>query len=217
MLFSSCATLIGSKYPIYIQSFPSGASVTRDGKELGTTPLYLDVKAKSKNHPFEISKTNYETSLLAPNRQFRFLLFVDLILNPPIIAIDFLTNSAKKYKSSYYEANLVNKETKQEQPSNYNSIEHFYIKNTEGKYFFCQPGFLFVKGAIKYKAPTSSEWKYLPYEKMHSCKALYTFEPEKKLRTYFDDLINQGKVAKYGKKEIFTSQIHIAKPNNPKK
>ncbi len=69
---SGCATLLkGSNEQVMVSSDPSGANVSINGQQTGTTP-YVTTVPSSQNLQIEVSKPGYQTASVTDDANFRW-------------------------------------------------------------------------------------------------------------------------------------------------
>jgi hypothetical protein len=72
-LFHSCMTILhGTSQKIPMTSYPLGAKIIVDGKEMGSTPLIINLK-KKRNHDIRIEKEGYHSFGIIITRKSRLL------------------------------------------------------------------------------------------------------------------------------------------------
>jgi hypothetical protein len=96
VVLTSCATIVkGNHDTISFRSEPTGAKVTKDGKEIGITPC--EVKLFTKNYyEFEISADEYETKKVTVESLYYGAAALGNIFSFPIIGhiVDIANGSA---------------------------------------------------------------------------------------------------------------------------
>jgi len=72
-LFQNCMTILhGTSQKIPMTSYPLGAKIIVDGKEMGSTPLIINLK-KKRNHDIRIEKEGYHSFGIIITRKSRLL------------------------------------------------------------------------------------------------------------------------------------------------
>ena len=92
--FSSCATMFsGSTAEVRIASDPTGARITIDGVDMGTTPQVVSLSKKS-SHIVQISKDGYNTQTVSVQKNLGIgWLVLDLFTSLIGTAVDAATGN----------------------------------------------------------------------------------------------------------------------------
>lgn len=104
---TGCATIMqGSKQQVSVTSTPSGASVTVDGVENGTTPVVLSLKRKD-NHVVRIAAPGYQPYEVALSRSVSGWVAGNIVFGGIIgLVVDASTGGMYKLSPEQIEANL---------------------------------------------------------------------------------------------------------------
>ena len=140
LTLSSCATIFnGKKQHILVNTYPVHAKVFNEGKELGTTPVIIEVKRKSKA-PLIITSEGYVTKEVNLTRRFNPTSIYNFF-NPYGWLIDWLTGSMNRFKETSSIQSLIpkNQENFIQRSENLDSIVHsdstiFWSNNTKLQY-----------------------------------------------------------------------------------
>ncbi|MES2627985.1 MAG: PEGA domain-containing protein [Bacteroidota bacterium] len=127
MALSSCATLLhGSREVLYFNSFPSGATVSINRKEVGTTPLTIKRRRRYIREIVTMKLDGYETDSFRIKRK---TIAFSSLLSGALLPIDLLSSAAIRYKDIYWERNLTRTDG---QPETFrkNIYEYPYIITT---------------------------------------------------------------------------------------
>lgn len=96
---TSCATVITTtKQCITVNTEPKGAKVYIDGKEIGVSPLFVQLY-RNKNYIVKIELDNYKTQELILNKETNRWTYLNFIVGPygfPGFGIDYLTGACYK-------------------------------------------------------------------------------------------------------------------------
>jgi hypothetical protein len=158
---SSCATLLtGVREVIHIDSYPQGAKVSLNNKEVGVTPFTAAVRPTMKKQQLSISKSGYDTKRQKVDKRFNYVSVLSLYLFP----VDLLAGSAFSIKEKYININLDSK-NKDIQKSCY------YILGQNNDSTYILPKVELVKENLNYKTLTGQA-STMPLNQIKEYKAL---------------------------------------------
>ncbi|MGH7544087.1 MAG: PEGA domain-containing protein [Gemmatimonadota bacterium] len=108
ILFSACATIMqGTTQEVGISSRPTGAHVTIDKIDSGTTPLVADLKRK-KEHTIRIELDGYQPYELSMSKHTSGWVWGNIVFGGiPGLAVDAITGGLYKLRPEQVEAELA--------------------------------------------------------------------------------------------------------------
>jgi hypothetical protein len=108
VLVAACATIMqGTSQEIGISSQPSGARVTINNEDRGTTPLVADLKRKN-NHNVRIEMPNYQPYEMSITKHTSGWVWGNIVFGGiPGLAIDAITGGLYKLRPEEIEAELA--------------------------------------------------------------------------------------------------------------
>jgi hypothetical protein len=158
---TSCATLFtGVREVIHIDSYPQGAKVSLNNKEIGITPLTAAVRPTMKKQHLSISKPGYDTKRQKVDKRFNYWSVLSLYFFP----VDLLDGSAFNIKEKYVNINLDSKNKNQQ-------MSCYYIINQNNDSTYILPKTDSGKENLNYKTLTGQE-KTMPLSQIKEYKTL---------------------------------------------
>lgn len=126
LLLQSCATILtGNKQIVQFNSFPEGATVSFNGKELGKTPLTVKVKRSLGKREAKLKLEGYPEQTVKIKKSFNpYTLFN--ALNYIGLGVDALTGAMVNYSPMYYEVPMKEM-TEADKSKGRNLQDNFYI------------------------------------------------------------------------------------------
>ena len=109
LLLSGCAGIIsGQSQSLSINSKPSDALVTINGKQVGRTPISATID-KEKSLVMTVEKDGYETLTMPLNVQFDPAAIIGVISYSTPLTTDLVTGSAYEVRPNYIQVELNKK------------------------------------------------------------------------------------------------------------
>jgi hypothetical protein len=101
VFLTSCATIFdGSRQSVLVNTYPPGATVTRDGKEFGKTPVIIRIKRKNKE-PIELRRDAYEPKEVYLKKVFNQTSIYNFV-NVYGWLLDWITGSIRMFSEGAY-------------------------------------------------------------------------------------------------------------------
>jgi hypothetical protein len=138
-IFSSCATFFsGSHDYISFASYPQGALLKVNGKEVGVTPLTINRKRSILPQKATLELAGYRKETFHLKKKFNFLSLINGP-NPVTLGIDAISGAMLFYRPHFYEITLKDENGKPtEKEPLYNMTDNFFVKTPENT-IYCKP------------------------------------------------------------------------------